>query len=362
MDSRVVISRCAFRVPGIDNLKSVWTAMNDDTFAVPFVEATICDNRKIFGATIDLDQSSPHFPNRSKLKVMRSDVVAALICAGELLDQASLADMVDVPLYVSNGSSFDLSVDQVAKVTDAYLAKSNSEAWPDRFKRLAMILPPLLVLKTLAISTECFVAEKLGAKGDNATFGSTPHSTYYALLEGVKKIRQCQSDMVVVGASNGIGIYSSLIYKNFPRDGLIWKESEGAAFLLLESFDSCQRHGRQPLAEIVGMDSKTAIPEIFSEEDNVPYQDFIGHPAPLCIFSGGLSSGDFLLEEQVCKSNWSESFCWKSKLGILGNVGVIMNIITAITFNRYKDPGRIDCLNRDPYGRESRVRLQAAVN
>jgi 3-oxoacyl-(acyl-carrier-protein) synthase len=362
MDNRVVISRCAFRAPGMDNLKSAWTAMNDDTFAVPFEEVTICDDRKIFGATIDLDQSSPHFPNRSKLKLMRSDVVAALICAGELLDQARLADMIDVPLYVSNGSSFDLSVDQVAKVTDAYLDKSDNEAWPDRYKRLNMILPPLLALKTLAITTECFVAEKLGAKGDNATFGSTAHSAYYALLEGVKKIRQCQSDMVVVGASNGIGIYSSLIYKNFPRDGLIWKESEGAAFLLLESVDSCRRHGRQPLAEIVGMESKIAIPEIFSEEDNSPYQDFIGDPAPMCIFSGGLSYGDFMLEEQVCQSNWSGSFCWKSKLGILGNVGIIMNIITAITLFKHKDPGRIDCLNRDPYGRESRIRLQAEVN
>ena len=362
MDNRVVISRCAFRAPGMDNLESAWTAMNDDTFAVPFVEATICDDRKIYGATLDLDQFSPHFPNRSKLKVMRSEVVAALICAGELLDQGGLVDMLDVPLYVSNGSSFDLSVDQVAKVTDAYLAKSNNEAWPDRYQRVRMILPPMLVLKTLAISAECFVAEKLGAKGDNATFGSTPHSTYYALLEGIKKIRRSQSEMVVVGASNGIGIYSSLIYKNFPHDGLIWKESEGAAFLLLESADSCRRHGRQPLAEIVGMDSSLAIPEIFSEEDNVPYQEFIGHPAHMCIFSGGLSYGDFLLEEQVCQSNWSDSFCWKSKLGILGNVGIIMNIITAITLFRHQDPGRIDCLNRDPYGRESRVRLQAAVS
>ena len=362
MDNRVVISGLAFRAPGLDNLESAWTAMNDDTFAVPFVEATICDDRKIYGATIDLDQSSPHFPNRSKLKVMRSDVVAALICAGDLLDQIGLADMVDVPLYVSSGASFDLSVDQIANVTDAYFAKSENEAQSDRWKRLNMILPPLWVLKTLPISAACFVAEKLGAKGDNATFGSTSHSTYYALLEGEKKIRQGQSDMVVVGATNSIGIYSSLTYKNFSRDGLVWKESEGAAFLLLESIDSCRRHGRRPLAEIVGMDSKTAIPEIFSEEDDVPYQDFIGHPAPMCIFNGGLSQGDFILEEQVCQSNWSESFCWKSKLGILGNIGIIMNIITAITLFRHKDPGRIDCLNRDPYGRESRVRIQASVN
>jgi len=362
MDNRVVISRCAFRAPGLDNLNSAWTAINDDTFALSFEEVTICDDRKIFSATLDLDRTSPHFPDRSKLKLMRSDVVAALICAGELLDQVCIADMIDVPLYVANGSSFDLSVDQVAKVTDAYLDKSDNEAWPDRYKRLNMILPPLLALKTLPITTECFVAEKLGAKGDNATFGSTPHSAYFALLEGVKKIRQCQSDMVVVGASNGIGIYSSLIYKNFSRDGLIWKESEGAAFLLLESVESCRRHGRQPLAEIVGMESKRAIPGIFLDENDAPYQDFIGDPAPMCVFSGGLSNGDFMLEELVCQSNWSETFCWKSKLGILGNVGIIMNIITAITFFKHKAPEVIDCLNRDPYGRESRVRLQAEVS
>jgi 3-oxoacyl-(acyl-carrier-protein) synthase len=362
MENPVVISGLAFRAPGMDDIKSAWSAMKDDSFAVPFEEATICDDGKIYGATIDLDQSSPHFPKRSKLKVMRSDVVAALICAGDLSEQVGSTEMVDVPLYVSSGAGFDLSVDQIAKVTDAYFAKSDNEAWPDRWSRLNMILPPLWVLKTLPISAACFVAEKLGAKGDNATFGSTSHGTYYALLEGEKKIRQGQSEMVVVGATNSIGIYSSLTYKNFSRDGLVWKESEGAAFLLLESMDSCQRHGRQPLAEIVGLDSKTAIPEIFAEDDSLPYQDFIQHPAPMCIFGGGLSHGDFLLEKQVCQSNWSDSFCWKSKLGILGNIGIMMNIIAAITFFQHKDPGIIDCLNRDPYGRESRVRLQAAVS
>jgi 3-oxoacyl-(acyl-carrier-protein) synthase len=362
MGNRVVISGLAFRAPGMDNLESVWRAMNDDSFAVPFEEATICEDGKIYGALIDLDQSSPHFPSRSKLKVMRSDVVAAMICAGDLLDQVGLVDMVDVPLYVSSGAGFDLSVDQIAKVTDAYFAKSDSEAWQDRWSRLNIILPPLWVLKTLPISAACFVAEKLGAKGDNATFGSTSHGTYYALLEGEKKIRQGQSDMVVVGATNSIGIYSSLTYKNFSRNGLIWKESEGAAFLLLENMDSCQQHGRQPLAEIVGMNSKTTVPEIFSEDDNAPYQDFIQHSAPMCIFGGGLSHDDFLLEEQVCQSNWSDSFCWKSKLGILGNIGIIMNIISAIALIGHKNQEKIDCLNRDPYGRESRVRLQAVVS
>jgi hypothetical protein len=362
MDSRVVISGCAFRVPGIDNLDSAWTAMTEDDFAVPFEDVRICEERKIYGATIDLDRSSPHFPNRSQLKVMRSDVVAALICAGDLLEQVGLADMIDVPLYVSSGAGFDLDVDQLAEVTRATLAKSDDEAWSERWKRLNMILPPLWVLKMLPISAACFVAEKLGAKGDNATFGSTSHGTYYALLEGTKKIRQGQSDMVVVGATNSIGIYSSLVYKNYSRDDLIWKESEGTAFLLLESAESCQRQGRQPMAEIIGMDSKTTIPEIFSEDNYAPYQDFIGQPAPLCIFSGGLSHADFLREEKVCRSNWSESFCWKSKLGILGSIGIIMNIISAITLFRHNHTERIDCLDRDPFGRESRVRLQAAVS
>ena len=362
MKKRIFITACCFRAPGLKDFGDISRAMNNPDFNVPFTEIILSNRRSTFVSKLDLDKTSPHYPSGSSLKVLRSDVIAAIICSGELLEQAGLtsADMLDVPLYISNGSSFDLNMEQVAEITEAYLPQSGDDQLSNRYQRINAALPPLFVLRTLANSTECFVSQNTGVKGDNATFGSTSHATYLALQEGIRKIENNDSEMVMVGASNGIGIFSSFIFGNFPSAGFQWRESEGAGFFLLESEENSRISGHRPMAEIVSLRSSKQIPEIFSDQMNeLPYQSFNHDLSDFCIYTGGLSKRDHDLEEKSCKRKWTQRFSWFNQLGITGNNAILMNIATSIAIFNQKKVRQIDCLNRDSYGRESFIKLKA---
>jgi len=363
MKKRIFITGCCFRAPGLKDFTDIIRVMDDSEFKAPFKEITLSDTRKTFVAKLDLDKTSPHYPSGSRLKIMRTDVIGALICSGELMDQAGLnsVDVLDVPLYISNGSSFDLSMEQLTEITTAYLKQSCSDEWSDRYQKVYSSLPPMYVLRTLENAAECFVSQKTGAKGDNATFGGSSHSTHYVLLEALRKIESNEAELVLVGACNGIGVFSTLIYASLYGSDFKWRESEGAGFFLLESEESITKSGRKPLAEITSMRSSKNIPVIFSDTINeLPYQCFNHDLADFCIYSGGLSESDHSLEEKSCKNKWSQRFSWFDKLGIMGNNAIVMNMATSIAMFKYKKVKQIDCLNRDSYGRESFIKLKAS--
>jgi hypothetical protein len=363
MKKRVFITGCCFRAPGLKDLTDIIRVIDDPKFKAPFKEITLTDTRKSLVAKLDLDKTSLHYPSGSLLKILRSDVIAALICSGELMEQAGLnsVDVLDVPLYISNGSSFDLSMEQLTEITAAFLKKSCSDEWSDRYQRVYSSLPPMYVLRTLENAAECFVSQKTGAKGDNATFGGSSHSTYYVLLEALRKIENNEADLVLVGACNGIGVFSALIYANLYDSDFKWRESEGVGFFLLESEESITKTGRKPLAEITSLRLSKNIPVIFSDNNNeLPYQCFDHDLADFCIYSGGLSESDHSEEEKACQNKWSQSFSWFTKLGIMGNNAIVMNMATSIAMFKYKKVKQIDCLNRDPYGRESFIKLKTS--
>ena len=218
----------------------------------------------------------------------------------------------------------------------------------------------MYVLRTLANATECFVAQMTGARGDNATFGLSSHSTHYALLEGMRRIENSEAEMALVGASNGIGVFSALIVGNFNQAGFEWRESEGAGILLLESGESASRSGRRPLAEIVSIHSGKSIPDIFSDRPAAPpYQGFQHDLADFCLYSGGLSRDDHRLEEKACKGKWQATFSWFNQLGITGNNAILLNVATAVALFKKGRADQVDCLNRDSFGRESFLKLRA---
>ena len=335
--------------------------MTKPAFSAPFQTITISDESEAHVATLDLETTSPHYPSGSKLKLMRTDVIAAVVCAAELSEQAGMDsdDMRDLPLYISNGSSFDLGVEQLSEITSAFLKRSPEEDWSSRYQRVHHSLPPMYVLRTLANAAECFVSQQTGARGDNATFGGSSHATYLALQEVIRRIERHESEMALLGACNGIGIFSALTYANRLEPGSRWRESEGAGFLLIESEASLSRSGRRPLAEIIFMQASTTVPAIFSANTLPPYREFRADPADYCIYSGGLSETGHERQETACAGKWGQSFSWFPQLGILGNHAVLMNMATAIALFLHAKIQRADCINRDAYGRESLIQLQA---
>lgn len=362
MKKRIFITACGFRAPGLKDFTDIIRALDNPDFKAPFEEIILSDRRTTRVARLHPDKTSPHYPTGSSLKVLRADVIAALICCGELMERAGLIseDMLDVPLYVSNGSSFDLNLDQVTEITTAYLKQSRDEDWSSRYQRVYRSLPPMYVLRTLANATQCFVSQKTGARGDNATFVGSSHSTHLALQEGMRKIDGHEAEMVLVGACNGIGIYSALGFGNSPESGFQWRESEGAGFFLLESEKSVSRSGRSPLAEIVFLRSSKNTPDVFSDQiEESPYRGFNHDLADFCIHSGGLSPGDYEREKEACESRWKGGFSWFDQLGTMGNNGIAMNMATSLAIFSQGEIEQIDCLNRDGYGRESFIKLKA---
>jgi hypothetical protein len=114
------------------------------------------------------------------------------------------------------------------------------------------------------------------------------------------------------------------------------------------------------MAEIISMGSAKNIPDIFSDNMNeLPYQGFNHDLADFCIYSGGLSESDHDREERVCESKWGQSFSWFNQLGIMGNNAIVMNAATSIALFKQNKATQVDCLNRDPYGRESFIKLKA---
>lgn len=362
MKNKTFITACTFRAPGLNALGDIIPAMKDPGFSAPFQTIRLSNRLQTNVARLDLDTTSPHHPSGSKLKLMRTDVIAAIICAGELLEQSGLDTnhIENLPLYISNGSSFDLDIAQLLEITSAFMKQSTDDDWSKRYQRVYAALPPMYVLRTLANATECFVSQQTGARGDNATFGGSSHATYLALREVMRKIESREAEMAILGACNGIGIFSAFTFGNPDEPGFQWRESEGAGFLLVESGASLAGSRRRPLAEITSLRASTTTPDIFSgNDDDPPYREFRHNLADDCIFSGGVSAKGHEKQAQACAGKWKRSFSWYDQLGNMGNNAIMINIATAIALFEQRGAEQVDCAHRDSFGRESLITLQA---
>jgi len=362
MKRKTFITACSFRAPGLTAFEDIIIAMNHPGFTAAFQTIRLSDRLETNVARLAGETASPHYPSGSKLKLMRTDVIAAIICAGELMEQAGLdaVDILDLPLYISNGSSFDLGIEQLLEITSAYMKQSAADDWSKRYQRVYASLPPMYVLRTLANAAECFVAQKTGARGDNATFGGSSHATFLALQEVLRKIESHEAEMAVLGTCNGIGIFSAFTFGSPHESGFQWRESEGAGFLLIESEASLSRSGRRPMAELAFLEASKTIPDIFSDaRDETPYREFHNDLAEYCIYSGGLSGKSHETQARTCEKKWQRSFSWFHPLGNMGNNAILINMATAIALFKQGDTEQVDCVNRDSHGRESLIKLQA---
>lgn len=359
MNKRIFISAASFRAPTVQNFSDLQRLMSGSFESEPSF-FSLDSERQVEVHSLKLVEKSPFYPALKDAKVMREDVIAATICGQEILEVAQIEKSLrnQLPLYMSNGVCMDQLLKNINEISGTYASKVLDQDLAAKHKRVEKVTPPLFVLNVLTNASGSFISQYSGAKGDNTVYGNTSHSTIDALEEGMRAISSGKAELALVGAANGAGLFFALTFQNMASLSQgPWRLSNGAVLLLLETEESLKASHRIPLAEISSLLKTKKAPKLFSSELS-SYEDFSPQATRVC-YSGGLGQRDFEFEKSVLEKKWESNFSFYPTLGCMGVSSPFMNVLAACTFLNNGEAS-VDCLNRDPYGRESLLSLRRA--
>ncbi len=357
---KIFITGINFRLPGISSLIKL-----NSIEAPVTAKSTLYDleyQNQLQTLHLDLDEQSKYFPSQKDVKVMREDVIAATICAQELLDSAKIEtkERANIPLYMSNGTCLDQYLNNINNISAAYFDNSVNSELATKHKRVERVLPPLFVLNALTNSACSFVSQYSGIKGDSTVYGNTSHATIDALAEGISNLKNMSSSIAVVGAANGAGLFFALTFNNFShKSNHTWRMSNAAIMILLETEESLRGSSRAPLAEIALIKTGKNVPRLVTSQSKNIFENYYSKSSMAC-FSGGLRQVDFETEKTALQNKYKTIFSLYPHIGCAGTVSPIINIALSCNFLKHGHRS-VDCLNRDPFGRESLITLQEVL-
>jgi hypothetical protein len=313
-----------------------------------------------FNTRATYDPSDPHLPGPRESKFLRLDVAAALLCASRLLRARPLTESValDTALFLATGLSQDPTLDeQIRRLCEAYVANGNARSAAQRNGDFFRMLPPLMPLANLSNSAACFIAQKLGIRGDNAVFGVTSHAGHAAFRAAFRHVASGRGDQAVVGGANAVGIASALAFAALGEGTL--HEAAGAAMMLLESRRSLERDGCSPLCRV----SEVVAQPVFAAPPPRPFSAFLRRPglSRYRVLHGGSAFRSQHAEAtEVLAQAGCNADSWFDSMGSLGAASVPCNVATGALIARDQLHPLL-CLNRDEYGRESMIRLEPVM-
>lgn len=309
----------------------------------------------------------PDAPRPKERKLMRRDVALALVGVGRLLRGTRLGptELQDGCLYLATGLSQDTTFEEsLTELTQGYLFDDEEIPVAKKNADFYRHLPPLMALAGLANSSASFIAKHYSILGRNAVFGVTALAGHTALREAADKLSSGVASIAVAGGANAVGKLSVLAYAPFgPGRGRV-RESESAAFLLLESAEHAARAGRRSLCRI---DELWAVPKLPSA--NVEPGEPFAHPRVSELLDqvdhivvGGSPFG--LDHEQVRRALDGAGVPVSGTYDAIGCTGAASVPLSVGSGARLIASGRAErvaCLTRDLYGRESVVTLAASA-
>ena len=305
---------------------------------------------------LSLDHNSEFFPSRSDQKVMRDDVKMSIVTAQELLKRYSFSEKTisNMPLFVSNGSFFGNFEKHLSRVLNVFKEATLEGSRIEVYKKIYRASPPLLAIETLTNSNMSFIAQYAGLKGNNATFGNTSISTYYALKQGVNEIKNGEN-YCWVSSSNGANIYSHIMNRSTSEVELSGIENSGGGHIIL----SKKRHkDNKVLCKITKMTNTKKVPTLHDQTIKRTWDELLkSSKSELIIFSGAIDQGLNYKDEQYLKTLNIPTISIFEKYGFLGVSNLIFGIIEGIKHikNGVKS---IDVIDRDVYGRESLITIE----
>jgi len=314
-----------------------------------------------------IDPSDPHLPTGREAKAMRRDVRLGVACVGRLFSATSTVEAVrrESGLFVATGLCQDDDLEkQIEEMGAAYVADYACRSEADRNHEFFRSLPPLMALAGLSNACACFIARDYKVCGPNAVFGVTSHAGHAALREGFHAVASGQVTMALVGGANAGGTLSALALASLARGGDRLCEAEAAAFLLLESEDGCATAGRRPLCRVRSVDAVPGVPRPRSPSrpDALRLARRIGDDAPDTILTGGspFEADECAMREALVEQG-TRLKSWFTSIGCAGAASVPLDACTAAHLVSAGEARRAVCVNRDVYGRQSAMTLEAVA-
>ncbi len=359
MSQRVFLSASSLLLPNLDRQGM------ESKLATPFSfkrEEAILPKVSFNLADLGVTKKSPFYPNRKDSKSMRPDVLIALEGIGQLLAKSDLSaeQLLDTPLFVSCGIYLDQIKEQMNQMISAYCEHMDSSK-AEQNQALFKVTHPLFALKSLTNAGLSFAAQYFGVKGCNTSFGQTSTSTFDGIFHGYHLIKTGEASKVVVGAANGAGDYAAIPFTNFENEQGIAYESMGASFLLLESEESMRSRSRPLEFEIVGAKQIPMVPNLFNKEEEKVYDAIhLDKEVEGILFTGGRNESNFHAEQEAYNDFAGEKFSWFPFVGTLGVAAPAINVSTACDWMKIRQIHHVMCLDRDPYGRETWIKIDRA--
>jgi len=230
--SKVSLLDAELRLPGLGSLAAFGPAYLAHSHPPLTAVAVRGNHAQLELGSVQISPESPHYPRRSDLKTLRSESIAAVDCAGELLARRAPTESErhDMSLYASTSISVGQNPADIAEIFRLVgeHAHSSEEA---RNRQLLADLHPLFGLRALTNAAESVIAQTYGLRGENATFGDTPLAGYFAMLEAAFDIEEERAPLALAMGTHCSGLYSAIAWESFAGPTL--RESTAAAGLFL---------------------------------------------------------------------------------------------------------------------------------
>lgn len=356
LKKRIFVTALSFRLPGVSTMDELKKVMGAAKLELSPTLYQVKNSRSASVYNLNLSPETQYYPSRKDVKVMREDVIAATICSQEVMERSGIEmkERSGIALYMSNGACMDELLPNINEISHVYISPEFSEEQGEKHKRVDKVTPPLFVLNALTNSAGSFVSQYAGVRGDNTVYGNTSHSSFDCIEEAINAIADGE-DLALVGCANGAGLFTALTFDNLQTvESSEMTLSSGAGFILLESEESMKKRGVKALCEIVSVERAKNIPRLFSISKD-PYH-FLKPKSAFAIYSGGIGSEDHLIEKKSVASKWRDCFSFYPLFGNTGVAGPLINIFGALV-RLEEGEAQVDCINRDPYGRESLIQI-----
>lgn len=312
------------------------------------------ENLSFISGELELDRASAFFPGRSDEKIMRTDVVASIISINTLFENFKITEPFDnYALYAATGVFIEKIENHTRHLIRAY-EELNEESTPAEItKKLYRGSPPLLALQTLTNSVMSFISQYTGIKGNNATFGTTSVSGFYALQEAYNTSWFDGTNSVVC-AANVAGAHSYLMNSPMYGDKSDWRESAAVGCLLIGKSKS----ETPACCKITHVKNNAVKNHLQNELIQRNWAEMIPDiSADMVLFSGAFNTAEQKLDKNYCEKHWTLSDSLFDEFGNMGAANVINSVIRGIQLLE-KGYNKIDIVDRDIYGSESFVRIE----
>ncbi len=308
-----------------------------------------------------LNPIDKYYPPLRDAKSMRNDVIAMCMCLGKMLNGSEFDSQTwqDVPLFMATGPNASGMASEIEEICQMLLQNLDVDEGL-RNKNIYSEIHPLFALKGLTNSAQAYAAQLFGFRGHNATYGSTSYGTYLAFNDAVSGIRAGEFSRAVVGASNGGGQISQVMNAGMNSFGRQFCESPVAVSLVLEAEESVVKNDLGPRCEIINISASKNLPELNVVKFEKPYVHFADAIDSTILFSGAMCEESYKMEIESLQTKSQKHFSLYPHFGSTGCASFLINIAVGYQLIHEKIFSSLDCLNRDPYTRESWVHLGTA--